>query len=303
MRKDFQESLTYLLIRAELEHNTIISTRMLFNLIHDICVPENNKGDIDSYLPYLIFQNSQKSELLKVISKLDPIKNQTKEIDSLAVELYLNGNTYNKIGELLGEEKDNLFFIFQSFQDNNERFNDFINTFLRLQFLINYKNTIFDNKNYNLYVESFINVRNKTQDSDLLNLIENAFYKWNGEIYKNKYIVINPQSKKIKILVKRNLAFKGYKTLNHDIIMDYEVNNERYKLVLNYKTYRILCKLRDGYFLKYEDRQNAINFDGFIKSILTTKKIDEEIYLYNGETKSSYELSQSFFGDFSLRKE
>lgn len=301
LKKEFQKSIIYLLIRAEIEYKLIISTRTLFNFFFDISMPRDDRSSYDSYLPYLLFQSEKRSELLTIISTLDPIKNQTREIDELSIELYHAPDTLIKILELLGEESKEYYLIFQSFKDKQESFDNFINTYLRIKFLANHKDEIFDNSLFNKYLKLYSYAQNNKQVEELFELVNDSFSKWNGDSGLEGFIIKNPGKGQIKILVEIDLNPKDQFLLGFGIGLRFEVNNEIFEVIIDYRTFEILIKLKNGYFLKEEDKQTAIQFDLFVTSIINSAKVMNKNIILNTELQKKYELKK-FMNKITLSK-
>lgn len=293
MRKDFQKSIIYLLVRAEIEFKTIISTRSLFNFFYDICMPRDDKSNYDSYLPYLLFQNAGRSELLTLISTLDPIRNQTREIDAVTVELYQASDTTKKVSELLADESKNFDRIFQSFKDMQKQFNNFINTYLRIKFLINYEEGLFDNTLFKKYLEFYSTVQNGGQVDELFELVNESFSKWNGDSGFDGMIIKNPGRGRVKVLVEIDLEPINNFISGTGIGLKFKNNNNYYEVEIDYRCFEILTKLNKGYFLKEEDRQIAIKFDVFVSNVINSVSVMNKNILLDLNTRKKYELKKN----------
>ncbi|MGM0125651.1 DNA phosphorothioation-dependent restriction protein DptF [Enterococcus sp. AZ194] len=301
LRKDFQRTIIYLLTRSEIEYKTIISARMLFNFFFDICMPRDVKSNYDSYLPYLLFKSANRSELLTLINTLDPMRNQTRKIDETSIELYHAPNTFKKISELLGDESETFYKIFQSFKDKQERFDNFINTYLRIKFLMDYENELFDNSLFEKYLEFYSIVQNESQAEALFELVNESFSKWHGDSGLEGYIIKNPGKGRVKVLVEIILTPLENFISGTGIGLQFDVNNEVYEIIIDYRTFEILSKLNKGYFLKEEDRQIAIKFDLFVSRIVNSAKVMNKNILLDLTTQNRYELKQ-FMNKITLSK-
>ncbi|AGY82892.1 DNA phosphorothioation-dependent restriction protein DptF [Carnobacterium inhibens] len=301
LREDFKKSIIYLLTRAEIEYKIIISARMLFNFFFDISIPRNEKSSYDSYLPYLLFENANRSELLTLISTLDPIKNQTRGIDEVSIELYHTPNTLSKVSQLLGDESKTFYGIFQSFKDKQEQFDNFINTYLRIKFLMNYEDDLFDNKLFEQYLQQYSIVETGGQVFELFELVNLSFSKWNGDSGLEGYIVKNPGKGRVKVLVEIDLMPVDNFISGTSIGMTFNTNNTMHEIIIDYRTYEILSKLNSGYFLKEEDRQIAIKFDMFVNSLVNSVKVVNKNILLDLATQERFELKK-FMNKITLTK-
>lgn len=301
LRNDFQKSVIYLLTRAEIEHKIIVSTRMLFNFFYDISIPRDNKSSYDSYLPYLLFESAKRSELLTIISTLDPIRNQTRKIDEISIELYHAPNTLDKISELLGDESRNFDNIFQSFKDKQEKFDNFINTYLRIRFLMHFEDELFDHSLFGRYLMFYFTVQEGGQVEELFHLVNESFTKWNGDSRLEGFIIKNPGKGRVKVLVEIDLLPVRNFISGTGIGLQFEANNELYEVIIEYRTFEILSKLNNGYFLKEEDRQVAIKFDLFVSNIINSVKVMNKNILLDLVTQNRFELKQ-FMNKINLSK-
>lgn len=305
MRTDFQESIKYLLIRAEIQHKIIISARMLFNFFYDICIPSENTDSMKETLPYLLFENSNKTDLLTIINSFDPILNQTKSIDQISVNLYHSVDKFQKIEDYLEEEAGNLLFIFKPLNKDNQDFSEFLNTYLRVRFLLNAKDEIFDHKIYNEFLSLYSQIKAGFQLTNLFQLIDKTYIKWNGQIENNDLLIKNPGPSNLKVLVEVDLMGWQHFIKGTDIVVRYMVNgdNDNYiDLIMDYNTYEIIYKLDQGYFLKHEDKQQAINFDQFVESILKEAKFTRKLYLYDLNTKEKFLLGKPMANKYKISK-
>lgn len=301
LREDFQKSIVYLLTRAEIEYKIIISARMLFNFFFDISMPRDMNSGYNSYLPYLLFESANRSDLLTLISTLDPIKNQTRGIDEVSIELYHAPKTLIKIAQLLGNESKAFYGIFQSFKDQQEQFDNFINTYLRLKFLMNYEDDLFDNTVFEQYLQQYSVVQSGGQVFELFHLVNHSFSKWNGDSGLEGFVVKNPGKGRVKILVEIDLIPVDNFISGTSIGLTFNTNNEKYELIVDYRTYEILSKLERGYFLKEEDRQIAIKFDLFVNKIVNSVKVINKNILLDLVTQERYELKK-FINNVTLTK-
>lgn len=301
LRSDFKKAVVYLLVRAEIEYKIIISTRMLFNFFFDITMPRDSRNSYDSYLPFLLFESEKRSELLTIIGTMDPISNQTRNIDEISIEIYHAPNTLDKISVLLGEESQNFYKIFQSFKDKQESFNHFINTYLRIKFLCDFEDDLFDHSLFNDYLSFYSTVQNGGQVIELFELVNESFSKWNGDSGLEGYIIKNPGKGRIKVLVDINLNPIENYISGYGIGLRFETNDEYHEVVIDYRTFVILTKLNKGYFLKDEDRQVAIKFDVFVSKIINSVKVMNKNIILDLETQNRYELKK-FMNKINLSK-
>jgi len=290
LRDDFKEAIEYLLIRLGIEYKILISVRMLFNFFYDICMPKDNNSSYDSYLPFLLFENKTKSEIIDAINFMDPIKNQTNEIDSLSIELYHAKDTYRKVLELFGDDSEVFYKIFQPFKNNVEEFDKFINTYLRLQFLMDSNSSLFDDSNYQEFLDYYIRIKNNEFCEEIFLLVNRTLYKWNGDSGEDGYIIKNTGIDDVKLLVEVMLEPKNQYISGTDIVLEFSVDDVELELIIDFRTFEILKKLDKGYFLKKEDRQLASQFNSFVDKTLKSLNKSNKIILLDLSTHNKYEM-------------
>lgn len=304
-----KETITYLLIRAEIEYKEIISVRDLFNFFYDICMPIEDTASPYSYLPYLLFESPRRSHLLTLMHSSDPARSQSKEINELAVELYHALDTHTAIGNRL-KEKDRIFEqIFADIESSQLQtnslksdFDDYLNTYLRVLFLSDHQDPIFNNDIFRSYLTMYEVIENGESYIDLMKLIEYAMERWNGESLKRKHIVKNTSNNNVKLLVDIVLKPDKPVVVDHEIIVPFTISDETYDLSIDYQVYNILKKVENGYFLKNEDSQKAVRFDRFVDFYLNHHTLMDLNYLYNLQTNKTYILEEEY-NQLNLREE
>lgn len=310
LRKEFKEAIIYLLIRAEIEYKMIISARTLFNFFYDICYPGINNKNKYNLLPSLLFENKNKSKLLNIISKFDPIIDQTKEIDDITIELY-HSNDYGKRIEDLLKEKKELIFIFKEIPEYKKTFRNYLNLYLRLRFLLNYNDKIFDNKIYNEFLNLFKKIKvenkeyNKCNEIRLYKLISKTILKWNGDLGDtNTKIIKTSNNSNIKILIEPEYEFLNQYILGTEIILEILVKDqEKINLKIDFNTFKLLKAIEQGYFIKADDRKKAVNFNKFINDIIKySEQNKNSIDIYNTKTKKIYKLKKEVWNEYTLKK-
>lgn len=301
MRKEFQKSLSYLLIKAEIEYKEIISVRDLFNLFYEICAPRDERESYDSYLPFLLFDNSTKSRLLQTISYFDPAKSQTRKIDEIALKLYHATNTYDEVLELLEEERNTFKRVFEPFKTKEKDFDNFINNYLRIKFLLNYNDELFNNEIFSEYVKLYHTIKNQGDFRKLIMLITKSMERWNGESPKENHIVRETSNSSVKLILNIKLKPEKPYTQSGIIIFPFIFKDDKYHLEVDFQVFKVLKKIERGYFLKEEDYQNAVQFDRFVNFYLYSNELLEENILYDLDSNNMYDLVDQY-GQLELNK-
>lgn len=302
LREEIQNTIIFLLIKAEIEHRAIISARELFNFFYEICTPRDTKESYNSYLPYLLFDNTSKSNLLTIINSCDPARYQTRKIDEKAIQIYHATDTYSEVLKLLGTEKDNFKKIFESFKAYQDRFDDFFSTFLRLKYLLNHQDELFDNRVFNEYMEEYHKVENKENYREMIILISRSMEKWHGLSPKDNHIIRDTSNNNIKLILAIKLKPEKPFIQAGVMVFPFVFGDNLYNLEIDYQVFKVLKKIDYGYFLKGEDYQNAVQFDRFVNHYLYSQELLDENYLYNLTSNQMYKLSEKY-GQIELDKE
>ncbi|MGO4938196.1 DNA phosphorothioation-dependent restriction protein DptF [Fundicoccus sp. Sow4_H7] len=243
LRKDIQRAIVYLLIRAEVEYKAIISTRDLFNLFYEICHPRDDRSSYDSYLPFLLFDNASKSSLLYIMNLFDPAKSQTRKIDEIAIQLYHATDTYSEVLKLLGSERDKFRIIFESFKSQEDRFDDFFNTLLRIKYLINHQDTLFNNNVFDDYLDVYHNIKKNRNYRELLLLIIRSMGSWYGESPVEKHVVRETSNNNVKLLLEITLKPKQPYTQGGAVLFPFVIGNKETILEIDFQVYKVLRKV------------------------------------------------------------
>lgn len=309
LQDSVKETIIYLLIRAEIEYKEIISVRDLFNFFYDICVPIEGTPLAYSSLPYLLFESPRRSHLLTLMHTSDPAKSQSRELNELAVELYHALDTRAAIEKLLQAENEIYDPVFAEIEASRlpddalkSDFVAYLNTYLRVLFLSDHHNAIFNNDIFTSYLEVYEAVENGASYIELMKLIEYAMERWNGESLKRKHIVKNTSNNNVKLLVDIVLKPSRPVVVDHEIIIPFTISGETYDLSIDYQVYHILKKVDQGYFLKNEDTQKAVRFDRFVDFYLNHHTLMDLNYLYNLQTNKTYVLEKEY-NQLNLREE
>lgn len=323
-KKQVQEGLIQLLIRATIQYKLIISTRTLLNFIHDILVPPSlfDVGDmltpkqiIETNILYLLFQSKDRSQVLKVIHELDPIHIRNQQLDELLIEL--NGTTnVLTLATKYFNDHDVITFVESIFSDSKDKQNKYIQLdefFIRLAFFfISDLKNVFYSDVYRQYLIDLYHY-NKGELQKLLPLYRNIIkiiYEWKGTPEKD-YMYIEQLSKtlwmaqKVMIVPKPEQMNKRVAETLHrfteNIFVFFESNGETVKLELDYPLYELIQRLLMGYRPNKKDKEDAIKFVECIESILRENYGAKEVVFYHLSTNKHYVLNYTeSFGTYEF---
>ncbi|MFC4306399.1 DNA phosphorothioation-dependent restriction protein DptF [Cohnella boryungensis] len=334
MSSRVQEQLIQILIEGIVKYKLIISTRALFNFVYDICVsnfidqlPRDEIKEtimkasfseyIEWFLPNLLFEHKDRSNIFEVLSKMDPVHSRSEEMDNLLISL----NT-----------KENISSIFYEYIDmiDNECITNILNNELMLKTLLTEENINLRYKlvklffryykfspkkevlniNDSLYHEYmqnlfYWNIQNKKQLIKLYKDVSDAIYKWNGKsISEYINLFIGKNQLEYKISQKLDLAphvidLKEQSLIKLDrftpyLIMAYKTKGEEavVEISIDFSLYELLMRIKNGYRPNKQDKNNFINFVDFINKILILGNQDKELIFEekNGGNIQRYKL-------------
>lgn len=324
-----QKQIVNLIIKAIIKNKIVVSARSFLNFVSDILIPDEILAEaemtpflkLESTLPNLLFNKNDRSELLNLISSLDPIHLRSEQIDQLMIQL----NTSNKLESVFDEFINNknakhwLIPFLMEDELTKGTFTRFSESFLRITFLLNEE---FSKKIVNVEFTNFINSLYSCERGEireirsLYNLLKQAIFKWKGSP-KSDYIFINKPTEKFRIAQSLTLkpctnhfnfqsedilsAFKTYFVLGYS-------NNEGKEefLEVDYFIFELLTKVSNGYRPNKKDEEEGIKFIEFVEKVMQFGDKRHEILVYFPEDKRYYKLSREEFGEhvtFAFKKE
>ncbi|MBS4205481.1 DNA phosphorothioation-dependent restriction protein DptF [Bacillus sp. FJAT-49754] len=322
-----REQIVELIIQTIVRKKLVISARAFMNFIADILIPgdvENLKlanefEVLESSLPYLIFNRSERSEILHAMADLDPIHERSKYIDQIIVDL----NTLNDREKIINDYElshtaPNWLIPFlkkNGLADHS--LNVFIESFIRIVFLTNPKfaNNIADNsmKTYLENVYAF-NIGDKKKIKEFYDEIKSSVYKWQGNLKKD-YIYMNKPVDEYRIAQKLNIkpsiahlpsstetildSFKSTIVLAYDD----EVRKNKIYLDIDFPLYDLLTKVQEGYRPNKNDEEDAIKFIEFIDRLMAIGEKKNEILIHFPHDNKNYLLKRDDFGAFVFERE
>lgn len=263
---------------------------------------------MDALTPNVMFTNKDSSRIIKALGSVDPILCSNEDVDDLInrlnrepnfarkylEEVYPLDNTY--IIEILKDESE-LKRIFTNSKVSKQQLKKWlINHYLRLEYLCDskkeiYKDTVYSDFINYLYV---FNSNDIAELGDLYDAVSEAIYKLDNVKSSDNNIRIN--------MGKSQNKFKTYEKLDleceedesetkistgrldkfvSNIILEFVIKNKDEKLTikLDYKLYKLLTKVRQGYIPKKKERSDFISFIDSIEEIKNHGDQNKEIYI------------------------
>lgn len=292
-----QATIRFLLIKIQIENKRILTTRSVLNFLYDIIVPETNAKNNDSYLPTLLFENHERSQVLKSIAEQDPLLTQSTLLDQLNIDLYNAIDFEKQCKDILGEsfysEVEPIILLIKGLDKHKRKFEMII----RLHFLYDFSN--YGTEHYLSFIRLYdaIDKSNKAKKEVYSKLLK-ALYAWNGSPQDN-YIYSDSIKPNSKLLLGLNikpkiLSIESSRNMTIDVKMD--INDNIYQLNIDYNLFNLLEKIDEGYILKETDKEGAVMFSKFIEDILNEIKSLDSTIIHLTRSNASYIIKDVNFG-------
>lgn len=309
-KKGVTKKISDLLVSSIVKDKKILGTRELLNFIYELMVPAiieedsvsiiNILKEIDNLLPNLIFNCGTRGELLRIISKNDPIKIRHKDLDKLLIQLNIVIDIMPVLKEYFDEDictmLEDMFKDIKNLNDlSNGEKEKVIETIIRLLAIAGNKeiNYIFEDEAYNSFIK-YLFYFNKGEASEYLPIFEEvkeAIYKWNG-FPKDKYVFLNKNLSNFKVAeeIDFNPHYAGSCPKNNkknlerfksNISLGYETSSTKDVeiLELDYQLYKKIVEINKGYCASKNDKEEAVIFVEFIEKLLAYGNMDEELLI------------------------
>lgn len=314
-------SIAQILIEAMIKEKIFISTRTFYNFIYEIIVPVNevtqsrsNFDLIQNSLPNLLFAHPDRSQLLKALSELDPLKNRSSEKDEMITEFLLSQDKQGFINNKFAGENQNSW-IPNIAGISKENFLEITKLLIRQTSLLSEYES---NESYREFID-FLYAYYKG-DGDkigvLFDMLKDVVFSWNGSPMDG-YIFTGSTNKEFDIAVPVHLeedvdetifsSMEGKASIdrfNPYLKVGFRQNNERYFFELDFALFSLLKKIRRGYRPNKQDIQNALQFNELHEKIIKSAEKNNKILLLHKKTNAMYEISKPRFSQakFEMKK-
>lgn len=327
-----QQQIIQLIIKTIIKDKVIISTRELLNFVFDILVP-NSVGELrtadfidmlQSLLPNLLFEGTEKSYLLKMLAKHDPIHMRVKEIDEHLIELNNSGDFYMFFRDIIFDSSAQVWINHLKNVDDfayldKDTKREICELFIRAAYLFkSHLNVFFKEDVYSKYMKYLYayNSGKKPLLQDLYYEIQKAIFLWKGSP-KNNYIFIDEESKKIRIAEPITLKPSVITIDNQNneetverftttLLLGFrcEPHNEIHRVEIDYPLYEMVVKVLNGYKLNKKNKEDSIKFIDFIDKLLPYGKQEEEILIKDMEHHLTFNIKYNAeFESYSFSRE
>lgn len=317
-----------ILIRTILEYKLIISTRALFNFIFDILVPSNIEEKIDlksviditeNFLPNLLFESKDKSKLLKIINKYDPINIRTSKIDEMLIDLinskdikiFFETNFEDGFIDRWIDDLESIGPFYNLTQESKMLFNK---TLIRLVRVNSSKSKTDEDLIYRKYVKClyYYNSGDSKELKELYGDVKRGLFAWRGGPTQNgNCLYLNNSLDDIRVAqnltIRPNIdnlnireEFRKDRFKNSITIAFEEMKSKKIiPLEIDYSLYLILIRVLRGRRPSKKDKEEAVKFIEFLDKLIKLSSIENEIYICDLKEKLIFKLElDEVFGNF-----
>lgn len=317
MNKNIRAKLLFLLYRIQIQYNVIVSVRALNNFLFDIIVPEDiDKTTHNDYIPFLLFDNKNDTDILRSIKQLDPILNINnsfnKEFNQLNIAYY-NANNYLETSKRLINDESalltykNLLESLEVIPYSLKEHNIYVVAFLRMLYLYNTDRNITDDDIFEEYIllltaiDSFTekpSSNNRLKINRFMQLVIETTKKWNGMLNEKQMFIDNDMNSSIATAIGFDLRFDSIRRENYSIYIIFRETNSnlKHKLIVDYNLFKLLRRVNYGYILKEKDKHNHIYFQQFVNSIIYDTPALESTIIVDKITNKQFELFDNGLG-------
>ncbi|WP_020597299.1 DNA phosphorothioation-dependent restriction protein DptF [Spirosoma panaciterrae] len=306
-----KDRIIQIIIEAIIKYKLIVSVRLMLNLLYDLIVPPklstlsekeilkectSIKSESIFYkwtLPWLLFESTSTSPILKQIAELDPVGKTTEEMDQLVIKMGTtsNPNSYFFDNKLLTTDDpltknlaDMLVF-------------DRLKLFIRLNYIkgtaleLIQLDTVYYEFMKNLY---FFHAHHTSKLFNLYQKAQKAIFQWNGmlkmgEDYLNIDIGRRQNRYRISQKVKLELRPGEIKTpvsgpinrFSSTITLGFKVmeSPETYYVKVDYGLFLLLSSINLGYRANLIDKSNHVDFKQFVSKLSSSGAQNKDVII------------------------
>lgn len=312
-----QDKIIQLTIEGIIKQKLIISTRSLLNFIFDILVsPEmdellntrkNHMLDnfdieffIRNFIPTIIFEQQDASNILEAFHKLDPLNTRTEELDNLLIRVSSAGDIayifqkYIMLDCLPYLKLIITSDLFESSKKNRELREKLSKLFVRLyKFCPTEERSALEDPTYWRFVQDLYisNIEDRNQLQPIYNDVKEAIYKWYGECEKNHIcLLLSKQQLNYRVIQQlelvahvSDLQIREEEELEKFIpliLLKFKKKGRENSIIeipVDFSLYQLLLRVKGGYKANKKDKNNFINFVQFIEKVMAFGKQDKEL--------------------------
>ncbi|MEK4252011.1 DNA phosphorothioation-dependent restriction protein DptF [Paenibacillus sp. FSL W7-1287] len=333
-----QKHIVRMLIELTLQHKINLSARSFLNFLADIVIPQeihllenrNHHISVSELIkhgtPNLLFNRSERSNILDLFVSKDPLTYRSLEIDSYLVK-FNTSNSWREICEQLNIKQLNLPWIELILTHYERNFNEKDEDFLELySFIIRYlflSDSSFFNNFQDPTFDEFIkvlygyNINDQKTLKSMYSHFEDSIFSWRNS--SKPYFYLDAHRNPIRLAQKLRLTkvpsgVDNRKKNTSDSLTRFitqikfvyrDKKNQLFHLDCDYNLFSYLNKVRSGYVSTPTDQENFVSFVEFIDKLIQNGHKDSELIIYFTQLNESYELVKESFGDdetYSFRR-
>lgn len=332
-----RSQLSRVIIEGLVKHKVILSVRSLLDFIYSIIVPREFEGysdakhldqffkdkggyaDVITFLmPNLLYEQSKRSPLFTAIYNEDPLNNRTEAIDQLIIDVNIARDSIALLEEKFDD--DQYFILHNLFRNSLEEHvekNILITSYLRFAKL--FKDKIVEAEGYYstymIYLYHYNNGNIKSY-SQLYTDVMQAIYAWNGRTDGN-WINISVTGQKSNYQLSQEMKIEpaitkvgesdNLKDVNKfsteiRLSLKNKSKSESVGFIIDFDLYWLIMKVRQGYRLNHNDKENYISFIESIDKLMSLGDMKESLRITHKKNKYNmdYILKKDIFGGYTF---
>lgn len=315
-----QKQVVQIVIKVMIQFKHSVSSRHFLNFIADILIPHDFKDSnvlmesdrLAQTLPFLLFNSSDRSQLLDYIKLVNPLHSRIEVIDELLVTLNTLTEWSSLIDERVGVEIGKEWL--RPFTDNTEGeeilevlISQFVHTLYltKESFAKDCLDSVYDQ--YLEYLYNF-NKNSRPKIRDFYKCLRTAIFNWKGSpinehIYLNllendlaiaQKLRLNPDPNVMNAEERHESKLQTFKQSIPVAFIGTDKNNPA-RLEIDYALFKLLVKVEQGYRPNKKDEEDATAFIEFLEKLMDFgNKKDELIFDFVAENKKYRLLNDEF---------
>ncbi|AOR23772.1 DNA phosphorothioation-dependent restriction protein DptF [Clostridium taeniosporum] len=327
-KDNIQDAIVELLVQCIVKNKIIISTRALLNFMYELIIPRsyidvnsptfknkiaklNNQEYIKSLIPNIIFEHKELSFIFEALNSIDPLNIRNEKIDDFVIEFNNASNILNYFKEYVDYPKGYInkinYVDFNETEDKKIR-DELLKLFIRSYYICG-RNDLFSlrDKDYDEYMNALFywNKGNKSKLKNVYNNVKQGIMKWNGEADKDQINIFLGKNQ-IKYKISENIKLKAdasnlpknddddLKKFIETLKLKYkgEKAEKSYEIDIDYRLYKLLVQVNNGYRPNKKDKNHFIKFVEFINKLEESGSQNEELMFTekNRENNKQFKL-------------
>ncbi len=320
-----QRFVAEILVKTTIKNKVILTTREILNFIYDITVSKDfsytkfqkllvdDAAYIKEYLrqitPTLLFESSDLTPLMNMVSKYDPLLVRNEEADQVAISYYVSANVIDDVKKIFNGIKYGDVICSSVLLDriNGDRSlkGQMFTLMMRVDALENggSKDNVYERYLSDLYL---YNSGKGKKLGSLYSMVKKSVIQWCGSDTEGNICIDDGRRgfalfediefrESLELMPEINDAEELQRFVPY-LVVTYKTNDAKYiSLDIDYSLYELLYKLTLGYVQTADDRNNHADFISFIERILQTGNLENEVSILSNNGKRAL-VSKNTFG-------